>query len=313
MISTCYRLHVHYLQLMSLSITELLNRTYISFQELFESKTSIETIFTEKKHSIALVYIGQWYEYGIHRSRSHELAAQYYKEASDKKVPWGQVLFGMCHELGWGGIEQDYKMAIRLYKRSKHPLGTFRLGRMYEKNKGFKYNKWKAVSLYQEAAQENNPHAMVQCVFFLRQMNMGALDKDTFKYLEKASNLGYEVAQFELAREIEEVSTAIDLLLKSTQYIRMNKSLDMLKTLTHAMTADQMKKYIKIFNGPVQDEYLQVISAFVPDNYECPICLEPLNIDMNLLVTKCFHCFHQTCMMNITKCPLCRRTPVEKL
>lgn len=51
-------------------------------------------------------------------------------------------------------------------------------------------------------------------------------------------------------------------------------------------------------------------------NFECPICMDEINITLNSVTTECGHCFHASCLMqNIAHngfgCPYCRSTMAE--
>jgi hypothetical protein len=51
---------------------------------------------------------------------------------------------------------------------------------------------------------------------------------------------------------------------------------------------------------------------------ECPICMEPIDMNKNCLTTECGHCFHTSCLMtsvahNGFGCPYCRTKMAEEV
>ena len=51
---------------------------------------------------------------------------------------------------------------------------------------------------------------------------------------------------------------------------------------------------------------------------ECPICMEPIELNKNCLTTDCGHCFHTSCLMtsvahNGFGCPYCRTKMAEEI
>lgn len=51
---------------------------------------------------------------------------------------------------------------------------------------------------------------------------------------------------------------------------------------------------------------------------DCPICLDPIQSNVNCMTTECGHCFHASCMLkhvSMTKggCPMCRAVMVENV
>jgi hypothetical protein len=75
------------------------------------------------------------------------------------------------------------------------------------------------------------------------------------------------------------------------------------------------KKYFCIFETKYMNYIFQNLLLNVPSTsgyYDCPICLENICNNKDIIVTDCNHCFHKRCLfnhiLNIENCPICRTT-----
>lgn len=314
---------------MLLTCEELRTRNYVSYEDLHDSKSSIDML-DPKKDPIVLVYLGVCYETGIHFEKCKMTAVDLYKEASRRKVPLGHVYLGMCYEYGYG-VEKDYFLAFKLYKKSNHPQGKVMMGKCYENSKGVEYNSFnqrvRCLALYQEAIKENHPSGMLATANHMLKNNANAQTWFiSMEYLRRAVDMGHSDSQRILASEllkanmvlnggVSSTRIAIDLYIKSTKYVKSTASINALESLTREMTPRQMEEYVSIVEKyiPVNEEYNTLVSSFIKDGDECPICMELLCAPFDIFVSKCLHCFHDSCMRGVKRCPLCRVEPVEKL
>ena len=74
------------------------------------------------------------------------------------------------------------------------------------------------------------------------------------------------------------------------------------------------KKYFNIFETKYMDYIFQNLNSKDSKDSEsdsdCPICLEKICNNKDIIITNCKHCFHKRCLfkhlLNIDNCPICR-------
>ena len=74
------------------------------------------------------------------------------------------------------------------------------------------------------------------------------------------------------------------------------------------------KKYFNIFETKYMDYIFQNLkhnsTSLDSKDSDCPICLEKICNNKDIIITNCKHCFHKRCLfkhlLNIDNCPICR-------
>ncbi|WP_342082893.1 serine/threonine-protein kinase [Dyadobacter sp. OTU695] len=110
------------------------------------------------KYNIA--YFNFW---GLGRIKNYETAAEYFKEAYDKKQLVGAADYlGYIYKEGGYGLTKDYNLAKSWFEKAvagNSSYSQFELGKMYEMGKGMPVNEARAKYYYNLAANQGNRDA----------------------------------------------------------------------------------------------------------------------------------------------------------
>jgi serine/threonine protein kinase/TPR repeat protein len=110
------------------------------------------------KYNIA--YLNFW---GLGRIKNYEIAAEYFKEAYEKKQLVGASDYlGYIYKEGGYGLTKDYNLAKSWFEKAvagNSSYSQFELGRMYETGKGMPVNAARAKYYYNLAANQGNRDA----------------------------------------------------------------------------------------------------------------------------------------------------------
>lgn len=110
------------------------------------------------KYNIA--YFNFW---GLGRIKNYEIAAEYFKEAYDKKQLVGAADYlGYIYKEGGYGLTKDYSLAKSWFEKAvagNSSYSQFELGKMYELGRGMPVNEARAKYYYNLAANQGNRDA----------------------------------------------------------------------------------------------------------------------------------------------------------
>ena len=174
----------------------------------------------DPENDIALTNIGSCYRNGFGVKKDLNKAIEYYENAINYE---NKEALGFLADLLFNGegIEQNYERAIKLYIRAAN-LGNveaqYMVYRAYEEGKGVDKDSQTALVWLRKAA--DNGHTGSQYLAGLYEL-CADNSVSAIRYFEKASNSGFLMAMYELAKlylngnSSIEKNKAIDLLIKS--------------------------------------------------------------------------------------------------
>lgn len=107
--------------------------------------------------------IGYFNFWGLGRIKNYETAAEYFKEAYDKKQLVGAADYlGYIYKEGGYGLTKDYNLAKSWFEKAvagNSSYSQFELGKMYELGRGMPVNEARAKYYYNLAANQGNRDA----------------------------------------------------------------------------------------------------------------------------------------------------------
>ncbi len=110
--------------------------------------------------ALASYNLGVYYEDGMGVRRNLKEAVRYYELAAKNECPYAFHNLATFYRRGVGGLKQDYKKALSLYKKAirmqDDPLSYLSLAQMFFNGFGVKKNKRRALSLLQTAADKGD-------------------------------------------------------------------------------------------------------------------------------------------------------------
>ena len=78
----------------------------------------------------------------------------WYTKSANQDDPRGQWKLGDCYYYGQG-VPQDYKEAVKWYRKSETRQSQYKLGQCYEHGNGVTKDEKEAVKWYTKAAEQN--------------------------------------------------------------------------------------------------------------------------------------------------------------
>lgn len=173
----------------------------------------------EKGNPIGQAGLGTMYFYGAGVERDYSKALKYFTFSADQGYVEGHFLMGVMYYYGYG-IKKDYKQAVKYFNlaaQSGHVLAYFNLAQMHSSGIGVIRSCQTATELYKTVA-ERGPWASLFMEAH-QSYKEGDLDTALLKYIYLAE-LGYEVAQSNVAYILDQHSTQTSLFNKQEAYKR---------------------------------------------------------------------------------------------
>lgn len=167
-----------------------------------EARRLLEEL-VENGDAPSMYWMARLYQEGLGGCEANgEKAIEWCKRAIEKKIRGAYSIWGDCYADGEGGIKQDYKKAVKIYRKGTLHGGdssVYRLARCYYFGQGVTKNKNKALRLFKLAASWGN----VQAMAVVGQMcyDGDGIVRDypsAIKYLTKAADRGETAAMRDL-------------------------------------------------------------------------------------------------------------------
>ena len=147
-------------------------------------------------------YIGVCYDFGYGGAEQDDrMAAEWYRKAAEQGEMTAQFNLGVSYDNGQG-VTKDEAEAVKWYRRAAeqgHAGAQNNLGIMYENGDGVGKDEAEAVKWYSRAAE--NGYAKAQREMGWRCQNGNGVGKDlglAVEWYRKAAEQGYSVAQFDM-------------------------------------------------------------------------------------------------------------------
>lgn len=153
---------------------------------------------------------GLMYRDGKGIQKDKEAAFKNFKEASREGMPYANYELGKMYERGEGTVrdlreaEFQYGTALsgflNMLEESADDKLYYRVGKMHETGKGTDFNLEEAIKYYKKAAYLGNVYAHVALGNIYAQSNEIDKVKLAIHYLQQASEMNYDAAQYELGK-----------------------------------------------------------------------------------------------------------------
>ncbi|EXX62069.1 uncharacterized protein OCT59_023874 [Rhizophagus irregularis] len=187
----------------------------ICIEKNYEEAFSLFSKAAEKNYNLAKYYIGLCHEFGDGALKSEEIAFQYYEEIANENHAAGEFKIGLFYDKGIG-VKKDSRMANYWYKRAANNgslTAQFNLAMIYKKgdqdnNKDYK----KAFEIFKQLAEKNYLRGISMLGYcYFNGIGTNINNKKALELYKQAANLGYSVAQYNLASmyEHEDINQAI--------------------------------------------------------------------------------------------------------
>lgn len=162
----------------------------------------------EKNNPIGQAGMGIIYFYGSGIEKNYARALQYFQLSADQGYVEGHFLLGIMYYYGYG-VKKDFKMAVKYFNLAAqlgHVLGYYNLAQMHATGTGVLRSCSTATELYKNVAERGSTAFMFQEAHNAYKEN--DIERALIKYTFLAE-LGYEVAQSNVAYILDQVQTSI--------------------------------------------------------------------------------------------------------
>lgn len=127
----------------------LLSRIYASQKEEKNHKKAFKILkeLAKENHALAATDLGILYKYGIGCRLNFNKARKWFKKGAQLGNDKAAYSLGYLYLKGFGSIDQDYKKAVKWFKKSNYPMANYWLGVCYYYGYGLPQNRHKANEL----------------------------------------------------------------------------------------------------------------------------------------------------------------------
>jgi len=152
----------------------------------------------DKQSGEGLFGMAQMHHHGIGTKVDMKAAVKYYKQAADKNVADAQFHFGMLYFSGIG-VQRDYANALKLFSKAAvqgHINGIYYVGWMHRNGLATAKSCRMALQLMTAVSHRS---AVADVTNLARRFHKMELYDEAFGYYALASELGFEVSQYNAA------------------------------------------------------------------------------------------------------------------